>query len=792
LEEEVFSGDTSLKTAMIKSGLDTIPKKVFYGCEKLESAVLPEGLTTIDEQAFYNCAALKSLDLPSSLESINYAAFNGCSSLTDVAIKEGLTMIDEYAFYKCSSLESIVLPSTLDNLNYAAFASCTSLSDVTISDGLETIGYSVFLDSSNIKEINIPASITTINEWAFSGVDNAANINVDPANQNYSDIDGVLYDKEGKTLIQYLKSKGTHYDIPEGVVKIAKGAFMKTGIETVTMPSSLEEVGFSAFENCQGITDIEVSPNVTILNHYAFYKAGNLERIVLPDGLTTIGNNAFKRAEKLANIIIPNTVTSIGDSTFKECRSLTEITIPNSVQRIGKEVFVSCDNLKKVIVDNVAGELQIGDNAIPDSVEVVYLRTEVGDDQKVTMSDEVKAFYVDLFNENDGDYKNLTDEAKTSYAPLTTDHVFTVADMKMLKNFYVGDRNVDDSLVAPLKYAINLESFIVELDDSAHSRDLVNFSCLKNCKKVKKVYYLNNDLNMDSESEDADGSGTCSIHGCGNTKDPLKDISALTTMSGLEDLRINMTELRDLMPINNLWLKTIIVPGNKIESVNDSIGNMTSLEVIDIGHNRVTSIMNFEHLSNLKTAYVNDNGIRDISYFSKVSGLEALSINGNPLPEDYMTSIRTLSKVNRLNIADISSDDFEWMKTFVVRDQDGASTIVENNARVFTFGKLKIELEATQDMINDGVLTIKNPLKGLVGEPVAQNTIDANQNVNIDGDDIKITLSNPSDSVVEVSYPVYTKDSSKIFGGKEASISGKVTLKITIDDGGESAPESSN
>lgn len=341
--------------------------------------IIKSGVQEVTKGAFEKNNDIISVVLPNSVKTIGKDSFTNCQNLESIVIPEGVELIDEYAFYKCYKLNNVELPSSLKQLNYCAFGSCKELENLTIKEGIEEIGYSAFLDCKSLKSVTIPASVKSIQEWPFSGCDNLENFIVDNNNQNYSEIDGILYDKSGTILIQYLKSHGGFYIIPEGVVQIAKGAFVDTGIESITMPESLENIGFSAFEGCEDLTTVEIPKNVKELDHFAFAYNPNLESIKLPEGLEIIRNNVFNGCEKLKNIEIPNTVTSIGNNTFENCTGLTEINIPNSVNSIGERAFEGCSDLKVVNIDNTKENVTLGENCIPENVEIQYLR-----DQSIT------------------------------------------------------------------------------------------------------------------------------------------------------------------------------------------------------------------------------------------------------------------------------------------------------------------------------------------------------------------------------------------------------------------------
>ena len=62
--------------------------------------------------------------------------------------------------------------------------------------------------------------------------------------------------------------------------------------------------------------------------------------------ITTIGWSAFKDCTGLTNVQLPASLTTIGDSAFKDCTGLTgELKLPASLTEIGGSAFYGCASL---------------------------------------------------------------------------------------------------------------------------------------------------------------------------------------------------------------------------------------------------------------------------------------------------------------------------------------------------------------------------------------------------------------------------------------------------------------
>ena len=72
--------------------------------------------------------------------------------------------------------------------------------------------------------------------------------------------------------------------------------------------------------------------------------------VVIPSSVTNIGNSAFAGCGSLASVDIPSSVTSIGENAFEKCTSLTNVVIPNYVTSLKEKTFYGCTGLHRVTI----------------------------------------------------------------------------------------------------------------------------------------------------------------------------------------------------------------------------------------------------------------------------------------------------------------------------------------------------------------------------------------------------------------------------------------------------------
>lgn len=171
-------------------------------------------------------------------------------------------------------------------------------------------------------------------------------------------LDGSVY-RNGTVAGAFENCTGiTGVEIPSTITVIGQSAFKGcTGLKSVIIPDSVTYINSYAFEDCYGLTSVSLSKNISRIDSYAFSGCTGLTKVILPDSVTTLGAGVFKSCSGLKEITLSENLTKIHASTFRNCSGLTSVILPNSVTSISTDIwgaFEGCTNLKKIkIPDSV-------------------------------------------------------------------------------------------------------------------------------------------------------------------------------------------------------------------------------------------------------------------------------------------------------------------------------------------------------------------------------------------------------------------------------------------------------
>lgn len=370
INDEVFSGCTSLKEITIPDSVTSIGNMAFYECTSLTDIEIPDSIDGFGYSIFNSCNSLKNVKLPYGMTYISTSMFNSCTSLTNIELPESITEIDNSAFRGCTALTDINLPMGLTSIGNTAFYNCSSLSSITLPETLKEFGEFAFEKCTSLKRFDIPSQITEISPEMLGTCTSLEYIGVSENNTLYSSRDGILFSKDGSTIIKYPPALTGEYtipdnvttvesyafyncqlskiNIPENVTQLGSHAFRGCSITAVTIPESITTLPYSCFRECSSLTEINLPDSLTYFDDYVFYGCTGLREITIPEGIEYISRYAFSFSTALEKVVLPKSLKSVEYRSFKECTSLKEIVMPENVGWISEGAFSNCSSLSSI------------------------------------------------------------------------------------------------------------------------------------------------------------------------------------------------------------------------------------------------------------------------------------------------------------------------------------------------------------------------------------------------------------------------------------------------------------
>lgn len=268
---------------------------------------------------------------------------NHVANVTKLIIPEGVQKIT-CSFSAFHHAHSIIIPSTVTSLTYTRFS--PNLSEGYHADWFDystlptTLAYMTFYDLENIEILSDHLS--------------------------FKSIDGVLYSKDGKTLILCPRGRKGEFVIPDGVERLENKSFYGCNqLEKITLPASLKELGDNpvdiiaetgewmwnykeayVFAFCFSIHKIQL-PDVEYISAHTFYHCWSLEHFVIPATTKWIASNAFEGDWGLETIDWNNCqLEEIGNKAFSFKNGnkppLYTLSLPFHVKSIGALAFENC------------------------------------------------------------------------------------------------------------------------------------------------------------------------------------------------------------------------------------------------------------------------------------------------------------------------------------------------------------------------------------------------------------------------------------------------------------------
>ena len=362
-----YSEKDAILSVVVESGVTGISDFAFAGCVNLTEVSLASSITAIGGYAFRDCKKLASIKLPSSLKTIGGSAFHNCDALTSLTIPSGVTKLGSPLAEGCEKLETIVFTGDCPEIGENSFR--TGSSSLTVRYPVNNATWT----ADKMKNYGFSGGTVV---WQYRGLNDkylaAGNQNSNTGEYRWTlDYEGTLVFTGDTGNYDINNNRPAWYDYYAYIKK-------------VVITGKVWSIGSDAFFGCEALTEVVIDSDYDVtIGEEAFAYCTGLKTVRVTGTLDDIGKYAFCGCSALNSVIFGRSVRNIGEGAFSTCDALERIFIPmyTSTMSIGTQAFAYCDNLKEISLPAERCKLAANLFTGSDALETVYLNSYSSSDQ---------------------------------------------------------------------------------------------------------------------------------------------------------------------------------------------------------------------------------------------------------------------------------------------------------------------------------------------------------------------------------------------------------------------------
>lgn len=288
---------------------------------------------------------------PKVTETFNSSGFDSYTSCVNLFLPEGYTSITSVP-HGSTQLKSISIPSTITSITEDAFSD-TYLSSVTVNirEPL-AIGANTFARRT-YSTLYVPygskAAYEAADYWKeFKEIVEMVSPTSPAiifADANVKALCVANWDTNGDRELSESEAAAV-----TNLGEVFKGNTDITSFNELQYFTGLVSIGDNAFNDCSSLTSVTLPESVTTIGEFAFHASG-LESISFPSALTEVGAESFSSCENLESIDFNGCHATFEHECFAWCFSLEELNVPNTVRFEGWNPFWGCTSLRTAIFE---------------------------------------------------------------------------------------------------------------------------------------------------------------------------------------------------------------------------------------------------------------------------------------------------------------------------------------------------------------------------------------------------------------------------------------------------------
>lgn len=290
-------------------------------------------ITFIADHALDGCLArIKKIDENISVVSDAFKRYFKWNQL----YVDGVKMIDSLIIDIDSTAEVITIPSNARNI-------CKDLQKLSNVKEVKIDRLSRLYIIPSWNKVN-KVCLTSKEYMGFSNLPDIPDIKEIDIEDNpyFKSIDGIIYTKDGESLVLCPSGRTKRVVIADGTKSIETSAFKDSNVKSVICPDSLQNICCLAFNECPKLQYVDFGKGITILGGMqrpVFHKCDSLKKVEFPSQIKYIGENLFSRCFNLSKIIFHEGLEEIGPNAFPSCKNVDTVKFPASLTYVGDGNF---------------------------------------------------------------------------------------------------------------------------------------------------------------------------------------------------------------------------------------------------------------------------------------------------------------------------------------------------------------------------------------------------------------------------------------------------------------------
>lgn len=237
--------------------------------------------------------------------------------------------------------------------------------------------------NDTLQFIYIGKDVAEIEPAAFYYCTSLNAVYVDDENENFTDIDGILYKKDNGVITEAVlcPQRYSRYRLAlsSGIAEPKNAEEAKVLSATFADEEYVKTLDdmLSEESTTMGKT-VELPETVTKIRQLCFAYCDKMTAITLPAGLKEIGAMAFFNCTRYADPVLPDGLEIIGQDAFSKCDAFTYLYIPASVKEIGHHAFWKCPNIEKIYMEAASFDgMKLGQNWKPQYRKTIMRNREI-------------------------------------------------------------------------------------------------------------------------------------------------------------------------------------------------------------------------------------------------------------------------------------------------------------------------------------------------------------------------------------------------------------------------------